>query len=114
MYQKKGFKKPNKPFKPRNKSVIELSPEQKEKIQKLDREVQDILNKIKSAEKTLSNKENEFKEIALNQTIHLDLLSGASIDGKLLDIEKYRIKMEVDGQEEYYYKHGVISYYLVD
>lgn len=108
MYQKKFNKKFDKPNFKRKRIFTEAD---KKKIAEIDKEAKDLLKKISEAEKKLENKESIFKDENIGKPIVLIDNNGNTIEGELLDIDKYRIKIKNEGIEKFYYKHALVEYY---
>ena len=88
--------------------------EEKEQIKLLNKEVKEILSKIFDAEKHFENKEPDFKNKYINKKIVLVTKYGKSVEGELVDIDKYRIHLKVDKKIKYYYKHSLLEYYSLN
>ncbi len=104
----KGKKKPPKQEQPTKRT---FTPEEKEKINELDGEVHHILKNVNRSEKALTNRESEFKKAHLGEDVTIVVVNGKEITGKLIDIDKYRVEVEVDGIVKHYYKHSLVGYF---
>ncbi len=117
MYSKNNRRKPyknkfnsNKNFTKPQKRIF--TKEQKKKMFELDKIVKSLTSAIAKSEYTLKNKESFFKDENINKEITLLLKEGGQIEGKLVNIDKYRIQIQVRDRIKYYYKHSLLGYHL--
>ncbi len=113
--QRKPYKKnfrPKKTFKRPQKRIF--TKEQKMKMSELDKTVKSITSQITKVEKELKNKEPSFKDENLNKEITLLIKGGGEIKGTLVNIDKYRIQVQVGDRVKYYYKHSLLGYHLTN
>lgn len=93
-----------------NKPRRFLTKEEKEKIFLLDKQIKEINNKISSSEKNLANRETAFRDSNLNKELTIFTKYGQEIKGTLVDIDKYRLHIKVEGKLRYFYKHSLLGY----
>ncbi len=98
-----------KPYFPKKNDII--TKEMKEHILELDKEVRDIIHDINISDKNIASKENNFRVKTISKIIVLTTITGKEVEGELVDIDKYRIIVQVGDKKKYYYKHALVNYY---
>ena len=92
------------------KKKIEIKPKPQQG-NNLNKEIDNLRNEIKSLKKRLN--QVEIKEMFLDEkigsNIHLELMTGNTINGTLKNISRYMIDIEVDGLTKHYQKHAILA-----
>lgn len=83
----------------------------KDKLANVTKDVKALLNKFNEAQD--KNNEKEFFKNNKNKDLVLTLENGTQFKGKLLEIDKFRIKLETDGKIWHIFKHSIVSYYAL-
>ena len=111
-YPKKRFNKPggfgNKP----SRYIPPMSQENIELLKIINDKTKVFAAKINDLSTKMDNKESEFREENIGKEITVITSSNyEEIKGKLLDIDKYKLILEVENSKKYFYKHALIGYY---
>lgn len=85
------------------------SPEYKEKIASLSRDMKEMLDDFNSRQNIST--ENDFVDEYKGKEIVIIFEDGTEKNGKLLDIDKFRIIIEADEKEMYFFKHTISGYF---
>lgn len=93
-----------------NKNINTFYLENKELVDNLTEKVEPLFTIIKNS--LSGDKEPKFLENNKNKKIVLNFVNGKSKEGNLLDISSYGIIIKVDDYRQFYYKHGIQSYYI--
>ena len=82
----------------------------KETIAALTKDVKNLLNKFNSAQS--ENNEAEFLEKNQGKNIVIIMETDKQEEGKLLDIDKFRVMIDRNGKTVHLFKHSIIGYYI--
>jgi sRNA-binding regulator protein Hfq len=82
----------------------------KDEINSLNKRVKFLLNEFNKSQN--NNMENSFFTENKNKNIVIMLETGNEYQGKLLDIDKFRITVEKDNTPFHIFKHSIIGYYI--
>ncbi len=81
----------------------------KENLNQLNKKVKNLLNEFNKTQS--SNMEIDFIKENKGKTISLIMENDNELKGKLVDIDKFRILIEVDDKINYIFKHSVVGYF---
>jgi sRNA-binding regulator protein Hfq len=101
-FQKGGYRPP----------IPQLTPEEKAMVNVLDDQAQDLVKRVNRAEAALPNRESEFLEENTDKPITILFRKGDELTGTLVDIDKYKIVVDVEGTKRVYYKQALTGYYI--
>ncbi len=81
----------------------------KNKKENLENIIKTLENKVHSI--VLEDREGQFLVDNTGELVVVILGNGTEVTGELLDIDKNRICLNVNGTSTFYYKHAVVAYY---
>jgi len=84
--------------------------ENKERIDKLDEEIEPFFNIVESS--LSGDDEPEFLKNNQNKNIVINFINGSNKEGKLQNISNFGIIIKDEEKNHFYYKHSIESYYI--